>query len=326
MRHVLKGLMVAALGLVAPCLAWAGNQEVADQIARNLRDSGQLTNYKIGVKFQDGTAWLKGRVTDDQQMKVALELTMMTPEVERVVNELTVGTPELVQFTSPSAGPQLVEPAPQPTAPYARVYPAQQAQAASAAAAAPKHQATAAQRLQAVISGAFGSSAPQQEQPSNLVPAAYEAVPVEVVTGAQPQPLPAYGYPRPISAAPMGQPLPIAYAQNGAPPAQMVQGMPAAPMPMYNPGMGGNVAPAQYDQPYLPNYSWPSYAAYPNYAALTYPKQYSPTAWPYIGPFYPYPQVPLGWRRVTLEWDDGWWSLDFKDMPRCTDTPLSSWR
>jgi hypothetical protein len=23
--------------------------------------------------------------------------------------------------------------------------------------------------------------------------------------------------------------------------------------------------------------------------------------------------VPLGWRKVTLEWDDGWWFLDFKD-------------
>ncbi|MGI9517173.1 MAG: hypothetical protein ACR2NP_09015 [Pirellulaceae bacterium] len=28
-------------------------------------------------------------------------------------------------------------------------------------------------------------------------------------------------------------------------------------------------------------------------------------------PFYPYPQVPLGWRKATLEWDDGWWYLDF---------------
>ena len=30
-------------------------------------------------------------------------------------------------------------------------------------------------------------------------------------------------------------------------------------------------------------------------------------------PFYPYPQVPLGWRRAILEWDDGWWYLDFAD-------------
>jgi len=56
---------------------------------------------------------------------------------------------------------------------------------------------------------------------------------------------------------------------------------------------------------------------YSNYAyavlARVLSKQYSPTAWPYIGPFYPYPQVPLGWRKVCLEWDDGWWFLDFSD-------------
>jgi hypothetical protein len=63
----------------------------------------------------------------------------------------------------------------------------------------------------------------------------------------------------------------------------------------------------------MPNYAWPSYAAHPNYAALTYPKQHSACSYPYIGPFYPYPQVPLGWRKVTLEWHDGWWQLDFDD-------------
>ncbi len=56
-------------------------------------------------------------------------------------------------------------------------------------------------------------------------------------------------------------------------------------MPMSVPSVSGGVAPARYDQPYMPNYAWPSYAAYPNYAAVTYPRQYSPTAWPYIGPF-----------------------------------------
>jgi hypothetical protein len=84
-------------------------------------------------------------------------------------------------------------------------------------------------------------------------------------------------------------------------------------MPMHMPGSGVGIAPARYDHPHMPGYAWPSYAAYPNYAAVTYPKQYSASAWPYIGPFYPYPQVPLGWRKVTMEWDDGWWMLDFKD-------------
>ncbi len=95
-------------------------------------------------------------------------------------------------------------------------------------------------------------------------------------------------------------------------------GVPGAPLPMYAPGAAmGGTAPVRYDRACMPGYAWPSYAAYPNYAAVTYPKQYSPTAWPYIGPFYPYPQVPLGWRKVSLEWDDGWWWLDFKDKPRC---------
>jgi hypothetical protein len=108
--------------------------------------------------------------------------------------------------------------------------------------------------------------------------------------------------------------VPLAFAPartvnyQGAP-----EGVPGSPVPMYVPGSGVGIAPARYDHPQMPGYAWPSYAAHPNYAAVTYPKQYSPTAWPYIGPFYPYPQVPLGWRKVTLEWDDGWWMLDFKD-------------
>ena len=122
-------------------------------------------------------------------------------------------------------------------------------------------------------------------------------------------------------AAAMGQgrmPVPAGYQQ--LPPGQLDHNMQAQPvpgygrpLPAYQPGMGGGVARATYDQANMPNYAWPSYAAHPNYAALSYPKQYSASAWPFIGPFYPYPQVPLGWRRVSLEWDDGWWFLDFDD-------------
>jgi osmotically-inducible protein OsmY len=91
-----------------------------------------------------------------------------------------------------------------------------------------------------------------------------------------------------------------------------VMGTPVQPAPVpMNRGVG--VGAPRYDAPNLPGYAWPGYAAHPNYAALTYPQQYSPSAWPYIGPFYPYPQVPLGWRKVSLEWDDGWWFLDFTD-------------
>ncbi|MGY8768825.1 MAG: hypothetical protein ACKVH8_10420 [Pirellulales bacterium] len=75
---------------------------------------------------------------------------------------------------------------------------------------------------------------------------------------------------------------------------------------------GAQGAQARHQQPQMPGYAWPAYASHPNYGAVTYPKQHSPAAWPYIGPHYPYPQVPMGWRKVSMEWDDGWWYLDFK--------------
>ena len=75
------------------------------------------------------------------------------------------------------------------------------------------------------------------------------------------------------------------------------------------PAMGGGT---QASNPGLPNYAWPSYAPYPNYSAVGYPTSYPWQAWPNIGPFHPYPEVPLDWRAVTLRWDDGIWWLDFK--------------
>ena len=62
----------------------------------------------------------------------------------------------------------------------------------------------------------------------------------------------------------------------------------------------------------LPNYSWPSYAPAGNYSAVGYPTAYPWQAWPNISAPYPYPEVPLDWRAVTLRWSDGIWFLDFK--------------
>ena len=101
--------------------------------------------------------------------------------------------------------------------------------------------------------------------------------------------------------------------QNGMAPPQAAPGpaMPgmAAPPSYGHPGQGASHT--VYDMPHLPNHAWPSYANYPNSAQVSYPQQYSASAWPYIGPFYPYPQIPLGWRKVQLEWDDGYWNLNF---------------
>jgi len=59
--------------------------------------------------------------------------------------------------------------------------------------------------------------------------------------------------------------------------------------------------------PLLPPYAWPTYAPFNNYSRVAYPTQYPYEAFPFIGPFYPFPKVPLGWRSVSLTWEDGYW-------------------
>ncbi len=150
------------------------------------------------------------------------------------------------------------------------------------------------------------SQVPVQTVSAPVVAAAPAMAPPSQVPAQMPQPFP---YAVPQGTPMVGPQVPLAYApaQSVAYNQQMIAGQPMAEVPA-----AAGVARARFDNPMMPGYAWPSYAAYPNYAAVTYPRQYSPTAWPYIGPFYPYPQVPLGWRKVTMEWDDGWWWLDFK--------------
>ncbi len=230
MRRLLCNCAMLAIAVLAPATAWAGDQEdkaIAEQIATELRDSGQLKDYSVGVKYRNGTVWLSGRVTSDQQIEAALGVLSNLEGIEQIVNNLSVSGSGLKQ--------------------------------------------SAARRT----SYTSGESAAAPAVATQMAADGAEAVPA--------------GYHR-----------------------LMGKHKYMRPMAMY----GGAAAPAQppaYDQPHMPNYAWPSYAASPNYAALTYPKQYSATAFPFIGPFYPYPQVPLGWRKVSLEWDDGWWFLDFKD-------------
>ena len=120
------------------------------------------------------------------------------------------------------------------------------------------------------------------------------------------------------------------FARQAAPPVP-----PQAGMPQPQAGPGGRMMQASasapmamagaghLSHPHLPSHAWPAYAQYPNSAAVSYPTQYSASAFPYIGPFYPYPQVPLGWRDVRLQWDDGFWHLNFNKQPNVWDTLYS---
>jgi hypothetical protein len=246
MRRFFLGLAIAVSAAVSPSLGRADDLQTAQQIADNLRTSGTLKGFSIGVQYREGKATLRGSVTSEQQRTMAMAIAQSSDGVSQVADELTV----IGAASAPAAG-----------------VPAKAASAGKGF----------------VKTKASGNAAQAQPIPRGFAPA---------------------------------QGVPAAYnAGVGGPPAAMAAHG-GAPIPAYIPGMGGGVAPAKYDQAHMPNYAWPAYAAYPNYGAVTYPKQYSPTAWPFIGPFYPYPQVPLGWRKVTLEWDDGWWMLDFKARRR----------
>ena len=270
------------LGLAIATLAWgqagqasaesASDRAVAQQIAQSMKESGHLKDYRVGVKYQNGVAWLMGSVTSLEQREIAEQIARECDGVERVICKLDV---------KGGVADQAVQPA-----------------------------------------GGFDAPQGQQFQPTArpMQTAGRVGAPVAARGNA--------GAPLPYART-MGPNVQTAgYCPPGGQPG-MEMGMPPGPGGMGPGGMGmggpmgaGPVPAAagqavNYENPQMPGYAWPSYAAYPNYAALTYPKQYSASAWPYIGPFYPYPQVPLGWRKVTLEWDDGWWMLDFKDCKDC---------
>jgi hypothetical protein len=116
----------------------------------------------------------------------------------------------------------------------------------------------------------------------------------------QPMPNPGFG---PVTTAPM--PVgPGAFPPGTFPPGALGHGAAGEPVPLN--GMPA-MAPVDPAGPRLPPHAWPTYAPYNNYARVGYPMSYPYNAFPYIGPFYPFPKVPLGWRKVMLEWEDGHW-------------------
>jgi hypothetical protein len=115
----------------------------------------------------------------------------------------------------------------------------------------------------------------------------------------------------------------LVLAQGGAPIPAPLAPMPLAPQgggpgnPIVEPaplGVPGQFSP-DMAAPNLPPHAWPTYAPYNNVSRVAYPTAYPYNAFPFIGPYYPFPKVPLGWRKVTLEWEDGHWYLGRTSAP-----------
>lgn len=106
--------------------------------------------------------------------------------------------------------------------------------------------------------------------------------------------------------------IPVQFPVPPTAPAHVGGGNPIVePVPL---GVPGAITP-DLQAPPLPPYSWPTYAPYNNLSRVGYPEAYPYNAFPYIGPYYPFPKVPLGWRKVTLEWEDGHWYLGRNSAP-----------
>lgn len=293
-------------------------EDIAKSVAVRLRDSGTLDGYRVKVRAKQGTIWLEGEVSDAKNIAAAVGLAESTTGVERVVNRLVVA--------SRSSGSQSNLALPQRAwndagiqQPRQRATPVRELQKNAEYSPNPERQ----------VNWADGEPA-QPVGPAVRVPArmAETPRPIRMSSSAPIQPVGMRSMSRQqMIGGEQVVPGSMQYyegspqvptrmpAQAGGPPTSMpMPGMAnGTPRPMGAVGAGAPPIPMRGDGPNMPNYAWPSYASSPNYAALQYPTQYSPAAWPYIGPFYPYPQVPLGWRRVSLEWDDGWWYVDFDD-------------
>jgi hypothetical protein len=293
MRSVLLFATMAALMLPASLATaeTAAEKSMAQQIGRLLKDSGQLRNYRIGVKYQDGVAWLTGDVASAEQRATAVRLTEQIDGVSHVVCQLECSAAEPVE-TNPSPNLFNAFDEAQPASAQGGPAPVVQAYAGSGAVQAQHGPAMTRMIPPAARSQLSRSNMPL---PAHRFAAGSAGPAIRQVSAHGVYPANAPSAPGAMGGAQYGG------AAGGA-------GMGAVPVGFVP---HGSARGPSYDNAQMPGYAWPSYASYPNYAALTYPQQYSPTAWPYIGPFYPYPQVPLAWRKVSLEWDDGWWFLDF---------------
>lgn len=271
-------------------------QDVAMQIGQAIHQMG-LKGHRINLKFQQGVATLSGSVQDPRHIAAITQAVSQNPYVRQVDNRLSA--------------PGMMQPAlfGGPAAPGGGG--SNQAIANQIAQTIGQYQ-VAGMDIEVRYNNGIATLAGTVAHPQQKMFAQQVAMSVPGVQNVNNQ----LSFGPPPSAI-----QPVAYQQPMGPGGPMMgpggpQMGPGGPQ-MMPPGGGGQAhgggAPSHlaYDLPNLPNHSWPTYSSYPNYASVTYPKEYSASSWPYIGPFYPYPQVPLGWRKVQMEWDDGYWNLNF---------------
>ena len=292
------------------------NQRVAEDIAKGLKRAN-LVHREVAIQFENGKATISGQIKDEAQLAQVTRIVGRVKGVQTVDNQLSIMSS---QPTAQPASPS------QPAAPAAGPAFGRQVQPVAFDQAKPRSNQEVAQNIANALSSVGMSGydveirykngvasllgnvdSPQQamqaHQAAASVPGVKQVLNKLAVAG------------QPAQHQPAGQPP---YQGPQGPQIQQVQGYAPAPQyapqqapPGYAPQHVQQMGHQIYNQPNMPTNAWPAYAQYDNYAAVTYPSQYDASAFPYIGPYYPYPQVPMGWRESTLSWEDGSWNLEF---------------
>ncbi|HVJ69485.1 MAG TPA: BON domain-containing protein [Caulifigura sp.] len=328
----------------APAAAASSNQAMANKIATALK-SAQIKGKGVQLQFDKGVCTITGEALDAQQKALATQVISSVPGVTSCNNQLSVAARPMPPVTTAGYEGASRQPVRQVSGEEAAP-PANNQQTAQAIAEALSASGLAKYDIEVRFSGGVCTLGGECGSPDAAMKAEQAARSVPGVQQVSNR-ITCQGRPAAQAARPQAPVMPAGYPQTAmAPQGMPPQGMPPGMDPRMGmpPGMGMAMSPQQmqqmglrqasaqmpvpmaaqqgpgvipagghmvYNQPNVPEYAWPSYAAYDNTAAVTYPGQYDASAFPYIGPYYPYPQVPLGWRKSTLEWKDGSWNLKF---------------
>ncbi len=120
MRRFFLAATIMSIVAGGPLQALAGDREIAEQIIQKLkvqRDSGSLKDFTLDLKVDKGVVLIRGSVREEAQKKGVLAAASGIEGVEKVQDEISVGTAKPAEAVAaavvkPKAAVAAVEPAP----------------------------------------------------------------------------------------------------------------------------------------------------------------------------------------------------------------------
>ena len=92
--------------LPLPAAGMMPGETMARAIARRLKESGQLSQYRVNVTEQNGVVDLNGEVSDERQLQAAVAIVRATPGVQVVRDWLQIRPAAGVQQAQLAVPPQ----------------------------------------------------------------------------------------------------------------------------------------------------------------------------------------------------------------------------